>query len=225
MGRGVPPPRLCGPTDHTWLIPYGGENRSIMSLFSAVMSCGEPSFQNQIIVVNDSEEALGEFAPGVQVYHNKGLHHGCAFALNFGLAYVTTTWIWRMDADDAASGGHNRLIACQEADENVVLLGGEMMTQDYRHLKNRWDSNNILQLLTLHRNPIHHPATCLRTSAVLACGGWPEDCGQVEDYGLWCSLIGLGKFVAINNVWTNYTQGVHTHRQELMDIVAERRGW
>ena len=232
MGKGTPPPFNNGPTDHTWLIPFGGPNAEIMKLYDSIMSCGEPTFQNQVIVVDDwagTEFSLKNttFPAGVKVYENNGPVHSCAHALNIGLAYVATTWVWRMDADDRASGGHNRESSCREAEGDVVLLGGEMITQDFRVLTNHWDSNNIQQLFILHRNPIFHPATCIRTEALNDVGGWPEDVGQAEDYGCWICLKRIGKFSPIKNCWTQYTSrpGHTVDRQHLLDAVAERMGW
>src|SRR5574343_843392 len=98
MGKGIPPPKRCGPTDHTWLIPYGGENRSIMDLFKSVLSCGSPSIHNRIIVVDDTgeNELKDGIGTDIKIVTVGGSTHSCAQALNFGLAYVETTWIWRM---------------------------------------------------------------------------------------------------------------------------------
>jgi glycosyltransferase involved in cell wall biosynthesis len=228
MGTGTPPYHHKGPVDHTWLIPYGGEGRSIMSLISTVTCCGQVTPLNRIIVVDDSgrdELKDGVGVPGVKIYKNDGSIHGCAKALNIGLTYVETTWIWRMDADDTPTAGHNRMDSCRVADENVVLLAGEMKSNYDKHMILNWQTDTIRQLLVIHRNPIYHPATCLRTKAVNDAGGWPEDCGKAEDYGLWAALIGLGSFVPVRNVWTNYTMGPPHHRQQLIDEVALRMGW
>lgn len=95
-------------------------------------------------------------------------------------------------------------------------------------MKLHWNHNDdVRKLLTLHRNPIFHPATCIRTYALKAVGGWPVDCGQAEDYGLWCALIGIGRFAAFENLWTYYSGALNNAvpRQFLVDIVAERMGW
>jgi cellulose synthase/poly-beta-1,6-N-acetylglucosamine synthase-like glycosyltransferase len=212
---------------HTWIIPYGGENRSVTALTEAVISCGRPTKTNQVVVVDDTEKAeIGNALMflGIQIVRNEG-EHSCAHALNRGLQEVQTEWVYRMDSDDTSAISNDRDYLCKKADPEVVCICGDIQTQIGQVQVLKWKNHEeCTKLLSLHRNPIFHPATCIRTSALRKVGGWPL-CSPVEDYALWCKLAKIGKFLPSTHIWTNYHLRGGSTRQHLVDEIAIANGW
>jgi cellulose synthase/poly-beta-1,6-N-acetylglucosamine synthase-like glycosyltransferase len=111
-------------------------------------------------------------------------HLGPAVVRNRLLDRVTTPWVVFLDDDDLLYPQYQRIVEKHFKDADVIytawdLTGGE-------EPKPRPFDAEILR----HGNYI--PVTaCVRTEAIRAVGGFPED-WVLEDHGLWIRLLDAG---------------------------------
>lgn len=128
---------------------------------------------------------------------NKGL----AYALNFGLRFVETELVARMDSDDIAySNRFEKQIGYMESHPDVALCSGyisefnetEMIPSSIRRVPLLHDE--ILSYLK-NRNAFNHMAACFKKSAVIQSGGY-QDVPFFEDYDLWIRIVRQGFRVA-----------------------------
>lgn len=193
--------------DHVWLIPCGVGAQPLLPLRSIPKG-------DRVILVDDGAN-IGEKLedrPGVRIARTGLRDGGCAHALNVGFRAMTgdweASWVFRMDADDLSvtDGAKDRVEQCMKAEDDVAVIAGEMVGRGGRHyaMKLR-DHFEVRDRITLRRNPIYHPATCIRTSFLSRVEGWPEEFGEAEDYALWCRIMkNEGKLVPWPKVWTYY---------------------
>lgn len=128
---------------------------------------------------------------------NKGL----AYALNFGLQFVETELVVRMDSDDTAySNRFEKQVGYMERNPGVALCSGyisefnatEMIPSSIRRVPLLHDE--IVSYLK-SRNAFNHMAVCFRKSAVREAGGY-QFVPYFEDYDLWIRVVQKGFLVA-----------------------------
>lgn len=122
---------------------------------------------------------------------------GLAAALNAGLPHCRHEWVARMDTDDIALPqrfarqldfvvNHPRVDVCgawlEERDAE--------MEQVLSVRKVPLEHDQILRFAR-RRNPISHPVSFFRKSAVMAVGGYPL-IGKAQDYALWSLMLARG---------------------------------
>lgn len=144
-----------------------------------------------------------------------GQRVGIARALNIGLQMARGEFVARMDGDDISLPGRLRaqvdflaanprvaVVGCQaiRIDEHEVPTGVMAALTDQRAIKER--------LLT--RNPMTHPSTMFRKSAVLAVGGYSTTAATLEDYDLYVRLATKYEIANLPATYLNYR--VHSHQ-------------
>ena len=128
---------------------------------------------------------------------NKGLAH----ALNYGLQFVETDLVARMDSDDIAySNRFEKQICFIEAHPDIALCSGyisefnsyEMIPKSIRRVPLLHEE--IIAYLK-KRNAFNHMAVAFRKSAVIESGGY-QSVPYFEDYDLWIRIVQKGYAVA-----------------------------
>lgn len=129
----------------------------------------------------------------VEYEKNQGLAH----ALNYGLQFVETELVARMDSDDIAyKNRFEKQITYMEENPEIALSSGyisefndnDMIPKSIRRVPLLYDE--IVSYLK-SRNAFNHMAVCFRKSAVLAAGGYQE-VPYFEDYDLWIRIVQKG---------------------------------
>lgn len=144
--------------------------------------------------ISDAIESRTE-APNVfRIKENGGLAH----ALNFGLNKCEHEWIARMDADDyALPDRFEKLFHAVALEPELSLLGAQhkVFCSDLKKeegLRLVPTEHNDIVRYSKYRTPINHPTIIFRKSSILAVGGYPENIGRFEDWGLCLRLIKSG---------------------------------
>lgn len=128
-------------------------------------------------------------------------NHGLAHALNYGLQFVETELIARMDSDDIAyQNRFEKQIAFMDSHSEVALCSGyisefnanEMIPKSIRRVP-LLQEEIVAYLKT--RNAFNHMAVAFRKSAVIAAGGY-KAVPYFEDYDLWIRIVQKGYAVA-----------------------------
>lgn len=150
-------------------------------------------------------------------------NHGLSYALNYGLQFVETELVCRMDSDDiCVANRFEKQIKYMENNQNVALCSG-YITEFLE------DPNEIVSIRTVPiekekikerlkiRNAFNHVTVCFRKSAVLAVGGY-QNSPYFEDYDLWTRIVQNGyDFANIPEVLVNVRIG--------NDMIGRRLGW
>jgi len=118
---------------------------------------------------------------------------GLAAALNIGLSYVNTEWVFRADSDDYnISNRFSKLMHSIKKNPKLDLIGSGIAEFDE---KNKFIANKIPPLSkyeifrTLEfRSPFNHMSVAYRLSKVVECRGYPSIALR-EDYALWGIMI------------------------------------
>lgn len=122
---------------------------------------------------------------------------GLAHALNYGLEFVETELVARMDSDDIAySNRFEKQINYMEENPDIVLSSGyisefndtKMIPKSIRRVPLLYEE--ITSYLK-KRNAFNHMAVCFRKSAILEAGGYQE-VPYFEDYDLWIRVVQKG---------------------------------
>ena len=210
---------------YIWLIPCGPDADPTMTVRS--IGIGNP-----IMLVNDGCDLSAFYSyKNIQITTTGTKGTGCAHALNVGINALKDQridWVYRMDADDMATYLHDRNLQASKAQPEEVVIAGAMVTPDGRRMEMKLQSSDdIRSMIERRRNPIYHPATIIRMSALLQVGGYPEQYGQAEDYGLWIKLLRIGMIKPWNKPWTWYAPypARHTKKLESLAKAAEDAGF
>lgn len=128
-------------------------------------------------------------------------NHGLAYALNYGLQFVETELVARMDSDDICySDRFEKQISYLMSNPNISLLSGYIDEFNF-------DSNVIASTRTVplenaeianslkKRNAFNHMAVIFKKSAIIEAGGYQE-VPYFEDYDLWVRIVQKGFYVA-----------------------------
>lgn len=124
-------------------------------------------------------------------------NQGLAHALNYGLQFVETELVARMDSDDIAyKNRFEKQIIYMEENPEIALSSGyisefndnDMIPKSIRRVPLLYDE--IVSYLK-KRNAFNHMAVCFRKLAVIAAGGYKE-VPYFEDYDLWIRIVQEG---------------------------------
>ena len=124
-------------------------------------------------------------------------NQGLAYALNYGLQFVETELVARMDSDDIAYNNRfEKQIYYMEENPEIVLSSGyisefndtKMIPKSIRRVPLLYEE--IASYLK-KRNAFNHMAVCFRKSAILQAGGYQE-VPFFEDYDLWIRVVQKG---------------------------------
>lgn len=153
-------------------------------------------------ITNDLENVICEYEcilpiKTVKLENNRGL----AAALNEGLKYCSNELVARMDTDDVALPHRfERQLEFMLANPQVDVSSAWVEERDeymskVLFLKKLPLSHDDIFKFSKKRNPISHPVSIFRKSAVVSVGGYPSI--FPEDYALW-SLMLVNKFQFAN---------------------------
>lgn len=146
-------------------------------------------------VISEWESRLPLIVVGYE--ENRGL----AYALNYGLRFVQTDIVARMDSDDIAYVNRfEKQIGFMKLNPNIALCSGyisefnmnALIPKSIRRVPLLHDE---IVLYLKNRNAFNHMAVCFRKSAVLAAGGY-QTVPYFEDYDLWIRMVQNGCMVA-----------------------------
>jgi glycosyltransferase involved in cell wall biosynthesis len=143
------------------------------------------------------EEKNSELLKVVRLKKNIGL----ASALNMGIKSCSYDLIARMDTDDySLNTRFEKQINLMINNKNIDLVGSwykqfdstlTNFTTDRKVPQSHSDIVNYARF----RVPINHPSIIIRKSALSKIGGYPEDLGFFEDWGLTFRLIKNGNIL------------------------------
>lgn len=128
-------------------------------------------------------------------------NHGLAYALNYGLQFVETELVARMDSDDICySDRFEKQIKFLENNPNISLLSGyidEFNLNPSEIVSTRMIPlmNDEIKISLKKRNAFNHMAVMFKKSVILESGGYQE-VPYFEDYDLWVRVVQKGFPVA-----------------------------
>jgi len=148
---------------------------------------------------------------------NKGL----AYALNYGLGFVTNELVARMDSDDiCVNDRFEKQMRCFEDNADISVASG--FISEFENDPFQIHSIRILPLrnedivrYAKRRSPFNHMAVMYKKSAVEQCGMYQAS--RLEDYDLWLNMLDHGyKAMNIPVILVNVRTG--------NDMVGRRHG-
>ena len=137
---------------------------------------------------------------------------GLAVALNEGLKHCSNEIVARMDSDDIAEPARfEKQLAFMAENDDVSVSSGTIIEidQDKQQVGTRVlpESHDDIVRFAKMRNPISHPASIFRKSAVLEVGGYPLF-RRSQDYALWSLMLSRGhRFANLNDVLLHMRAG------------------
>lgn len=126
---------------------------------------------------------------------------GLGRALNFGLQYVRTDLVARVDADDINQKDRFKLqLSMFESDKQLALCGGnvaEFLQSEDNVISNRVvpTEEDDIRTFSQYRCPFNHPTVMFRKKAIEHVGGY-QHVPLFEDYHLWVRVLLAGYKVA-----------------------------
>lgn len=126
-------------------------------------------------------------------------NHGLAHALNYGLQFVETELVARMDSDDICfSDRFEKQLAQFEADYSLETLGGgieefyiEENGTEFRRVRLYPKWTDAKSIMLYRGTPVAHPTLMIKTS-LLKEFGYSESTKCNEDIDLWFRFLAAG---------------------------------
>jgi glycosyltransferase involved in cell wall biosynthesis len=161
---------------------------------------------DEIVIVKDGDlsvdldEVIARYArqnPGLFNVVGYATNRGLGEALNYGMQYITTPIVARMDGDDiAASNRFEEQISFMEAHTDIAVLGScisEFDNDPAHTMRTRKVPESHEQIVTKARltNPMNHMTVVFRKDSVLKAGGY-QHAPYFEDYDLWVRMLSKG---------------------------------
>ena len=137
---------------------------------------------------------------------------GLAAALNVGIAHCTHELVARMDTDDVSFPNRfERQVDFMLTHPDVSVSSAWIEERDQamiaaKALKKLPESHEEILNFSKRRNPINHPVSIFRKTALLSVGGYPLI--YPEDYALWALMLVKGfRFANIQEVLLHMRTG------------------
>lgn len=191
-----------------------------MALESVYANTLQPS---NVVLVQDGPigQNLSEVIAKYQARKNFSLielpfNKGLANALNVGLNYIDTPFVFRADADDynLPDRFERQLVALQAGYD---LVGGAIVEvdKDGKSIAMRQVpiSEDDIRSFISKRNPFNHMTVAYRRSTIVNVGGYPEIFLK-EDYALWALMLANGaKVKNLSETLVHATAGVNMYKR------------
>lgn len=186
-------------------------NKQIPYLDEAIDSMVNQEYEKEyeiFIIANNCDESLWEYLQKKNIEHNRRLvlyrtNIGqLAFNLNFGVNFIKSEYIVRMDADDISE--LNRLKKLEEfifksgypdvvgSAASIIDENGELIESLSTPL-----SDSLIKKSLSFKNSFIHPSTAIKRSALLKVKGYANGLNS-EDYDLWLRMARAG-FIFANS--------------------------
>lgn len=161
---------------------------------------------DEVVIVKDGtlprelEDVIGQYAiqfPKIVKVVGYPTNKGLGEALNYGMQYVTSPVVVRMDGDDIAVRTRFELqVAFMEAHPDIDVVGSSIAEFDSdpeQIMRTRNVPEEHEQILNKARlmNPMNHMTVVLRKESVLKAGGY-QHAPYFEDYDLWIRMLNKG---------------------------------
>lgn len=178
-------------------------------------------------LVEEYERKLSGVLKVYPIEHNVGLGN----ALNYGLTKCSYELVARMDTDDIALPQRfQRQIAFMKEHPAVDVSGAaleefDQYPGDLKTIRFSKENHDSLVSYSKSRNPLNHPTTIYKKSAVIAAGSYIDMPGH-EDYYLWIRMILNGaKLANINETFLYFRigNGMVNRRSGIQYIQHERQ--
>jgi glycosyltransferase involved in cell wall biosynthesis len=176
-------------------------------LHLAVESTKNQTYKDlQILLIDDCStdeetknacQSLEDSDPRVEYYRLEE-NRGISGALNVGLHYAESEWVFRMDADDIMLPERIQVqMDYLQQNPSVDILGGGLFYLAKHEGNWGYDTNPVIHPSVVDREIgkkshwfINHPTVAYRKSKILEIGGYDESLrGLPEDYELWCRSL------------------------------------
>ena len=134
------------------------------------------------------------------------INNGLAKALNIGLKYCKSDWILRMDSDDISDATRIQSTnAVIEQNPSASMIGFSYRIFDsdpdipyaHRYCPELVDKNCKKRFF---KTPINHPTIAFNKEVALELGGYPDDIGRFEDWGLALRFANSGYQILNNKI-------------------------
>lgn len=129
------------------------------------------------------------------------LPSGVGPTLQRGLSACRFEYVMRLDTDDVAQPERaSEQLGLMLANPLLAVVGSNLAEIDpsgrHTSIRSVPHTPGDIKRRSLWRNPMNHPSVMMRTSAIIAVGGY-ADCPAFEDYHLWLRLL-KSNYVMIN---------------------------
>jgi glycosyltransferase involved in cell wall biosynthesis len=184
-------------------MPVHNGGSDLPSAVDCMLAQTFPDFELVIIDDASTDSTLHYLArlrdPRVRILRNL-TNLGIARSLNRGISESSGEYIARQDADDYSYPSRiEKQAAYLDAHPEVAVLATNYYIVD-NGLQDgpaqRVFADLDIRFGLLFENMIAHTSVILRRSAVIAAGGYPEDC-RLEDYELWLRIAEFAQFACL----------------------------
>lgn len=164
-------------------------------------------------------DILGSKHSHIHIYGTE-INNGLGPALNMGLTYCYSEWVFRCDADDINDPRRFELQIEEIIKSPCDVLGTQITEVDpisgIHKTKRVPIEPHSIKKFGVFRNPINHMSVLFKKSAVVSVGGYPNIKFK-EDYALWLILMNAG--YVLKNSDKNLVNARAGH-----SMVSRRRG-
>lgn len=132
--------------------------------------------------------------------------NGIVGALNYGLKFVKTKYLARLDADDLISVERlAKQVAFLESHTDYVAVGGQVVELESNKRRTPYPLDHDQVFKSLFRfSSLPHPGVTFRMSAIHVVGSYSNEFACVEDWELWIRLSRVGKLANLDLVVLRY---------------------
>ncbi len=190
-----------------------------------------------LIIIDDaSTDSTPEYLaslrdPRIRILRNL-TNLGIARSLNRGISESSGEYMARQDADDYSYPSRiEKQVSYLDAHPRVAVLAANFYVVENGlpcRPAQRVFADLDIRFGLLFENVIAHTSVILRRSAVLAVGGYPEDC-RLEDYELWLRIAEFAQFACLPEPlvkWTrrpdSYTNSDQQRSRDAMESASRR---
>ena len=168
-------------------------------LDEAVKSILDQTYKNfSFLIIDDGSiketadylDTLATKDKRITVLHNEA-NQGLVYTLNRGLAFATTPWIARMDADDWAFPDRlSKQMEYLNKHSGITVLGTDAIYLETGRPTRKIQplSHTQIEACLPFYDCFVHPSVILRREDILKIGGYPNSL-YAEDYALWIKIL------------------------------------